>query len=110
MSSTYPIRDKVCCGLNKGAQGVGDGLVGLLIMIGQVAGGLDDILGRGLDSLPPISASAQGCDGYGHSLPVHGLLDIEAPLKGPEDIFGMVGKLPGLRILGVADYGEGFFG
>jgi len=95
---------------DKGAQGVGDGLVGGLVMMGEMAGSLDDVLGRGLDSLPPIAGFAESCYCSGHALPIDRLLDIESALEGPEDLFGVVGKLPGLRVLGVADYGEGFFG
>src|SRR3972149_5886265 len=96
--------------LNKGAQGVGDGLTGCLIMPGQVPGGLDDVLGLGLDSLPPVTASTQRGDGCRHAVPVYGLLDIEPALESSHDGLGVVGELPGLRILGVADDSEGFFG
>ena len=73
-------------------------------------GGLDDGLSGDPDPLPAVTTSAQGGDGCGHSVPVHGLLDIETALESSEDGLGMVGELPGLRIVRVADDGEGLFG
>ena len=95
---------------NQGGQGVGDGPPGLFIMPGQMASGSDNILLGSLDPLPSVTAGAQGCHGCRHAVPVHSLLDIEPSLKKPEDSFGMMGKLPGLGVLCVANNGEGLSG
>lgn len=65
-----------------------------------MSGCLDDILRVGLDSLPAVSPSTQSGYRCGHSVPVNGLFDVEPTLQGSKDGFGMMGKLPGLGVVG----------